>query len=1363
MKYLIVFVLIISYLFSASNPNTVERSNWEFSTTNISNTATPSNLKYYKYFDILPDEINFKVFENQDLSHLAGKKLYVGYGTANQNGANCKVFKAADTGLTQDITICLPWWRIEREYKSNSSSSTSSSSFLDTLKVIKPPLSVNYCKKWADGKSYPGGISVCTSYFDKNAGADCWTNPEQQKCFVDNCGFNIKNKCTYLDSAIGQKETLPTSVDNSMGVPTQTDTKVKLTSHRYDCPSGPIADNIECIDKEFVLMYPFECKPDNPNTPQDDSETIYCDENNPVIINGKIEGFKGTCSDGRSVTCNVNKFSSSTQVCKQPIYETETTNKLYSTELTRTYESKRVDVLSGEPDIYAQQSNCLRANTIQQAREQQLYVKIVGDGYLDDDIYVLRHNNSGGHQKVYCNMQHAENKGSAKAYNGDVLQCIDNNGNYSFNQTVNIDVTDIVTVQEASENENATSTPFALGRNHYSSTEVVIDGIEVAPKTFASDYPSYPNYDRHLRTWDNTLGTLSILFPFAGAYEIYFYNKNQEEVAKSTLDIEDFKSITQNNSLQLNLGKTMPLANGITENNAARDDMWVEWGGGVFSGKTSKTGTPVASPLDDYVKTNAVTSIIIKDLLTNSITPIQLVYPLAYPNRVFVSKLKVYEYRQYRCYNDFNNFNILGQKSETKYVCTNSKEWQDYSNGYATNIGNLQRWQDETLCNQNCRTNFECQYTTESNKSGYKCVQRGGENLGGDISGNLFSSKSSCDSACFQQNQCTPYAESNCSIVDEKLSEPVTDYLGKTVYRKKALSYNCVDRVDKQVGCAQYDVKVAQGSLDYNLNAIGYETKNFSGNFEKSLVKAQMLEVGQQHIFSGWKGKCVNGMKWDFSYLSDPMTIMSYAMSAYQSMNYLAKADVGWAKDLKSNFSGFITGMENQYNAAVESMTGQGSTYKAVTDSVSGSYDKITSSIGLSSETTAPVSDAGKQVANVASDSVPGATATNGTATANLNALEKAEAAVKQQVNNLTGIKWDDTVLNYGSYVNITQGDLLMFGTKSALVILAPAEQDYITADKLLKGYAGIGTNDNDVQNYNSCMASIGASLPNLIAWSANSPSDSSNQLVAPWKSPLIMTPEQLASVATVTSEKFVMSNYIYKQTSDDILISVIAMNQTAYMKAAQAVCMGSKVSQAAEHIQTVNNSKDMSGAIAMGIAKAALSMVCAPCGFAATIVMDMANNVFAKIDTCKDETDAMQWSMLDFKTNKFLNKQQCTFVNSDCDKKVNFSYGSKCVRTRYEYCCYDQITTRIFAEGLKKQLNKDWTNCNDITVDDLKDISYRECRTGEIANINKCIPTDQYSEFQQVLFRQASKNIGTSLSNGLIDQAINSMATYKK
>jgi hypothetical protein len=1362
MKFILFFLLNV-FVYAANNPNTIERDNWEFSTTNTKNSSTPSNLKYYKYFDILPDEINYKIFENQDLSHLAGKKLYVGYGTANQNGSDCKVFKAVDTGLKDDITVCLPWWRIEREYKSNESTNKTTS-FLDNLKVIKAPLTVNYCKKWADGNSYPGGISVCTSYFDKNAGGDCWDNPEQQKCFVDNCGFNLKNKCTYLDSAIGVTESLPSSVDNSIGVPTQTNTKVKLTSHRYDCPAGPIIDNIDCLDEEFVLMYPYECKPDNDLTAQDDGEYIYCDEDKPLFnASGKIEGFQGTCSDGRTVTCDVNKFDSSIQVCKQPIYETEINNKLYSAELTRTYTNKKVDVLSGEVDIYSQEANCLRANTVQQAREQQLYVKIEGDGFLDDDIYVLRHNITGGHEKIYCNMQHAENKGNKKAYNGDMLQCIDNNGNYTFNQTVNIETTDIVSVQEATENENATGTPFSLGRTHYSSTEVVIDGVEVAPKTFSSDFPSYPRQDTHLKLWDNTLGTLSILFPFAGAYEIYFYNKNQVEVAKSTLDIEDFKSITQNSSLQLKLGQNMPLATGISDSTAARDDMWVEWGGGVFGGKSSKTGGAVSSPLDDYVKENAVTSIIIKDLLTNSIIPIQLVYPLAYPNRVFISKLKVYEYRQYRCYNDFEEFNILGQSAETKYVCTNTLEWQDYKNGFSTDLGNLQKWGDETLCNQNCRSSFECSQSTSNNVTGYQCTQRGGENLGGDLGGNLFSSKTSCDSACFEQNQCTTYAESNCNIVDEKLSEPVTDYLGKTVYRKKALTYNCQDRVDKQVGCAEYDVKVTQGDIDYNINSIGYETKNFSGNFENALTKVQMLEVGQQHIFSGWEGKCVSGMKWDFSYLSDPMTIMSYAMSAYSSMNYLTKADVGWAKELQSNFDGFTEGIENSFNEAMGSLTEEGSTYKSITDSISTTYENVKSSIGIEGTT----SDIGKEVANQTSDV---ASSTSGTVsgTDKLIDINKIEETIKNNISEYTGIEWNETMeiggvkLSYEKYLNITQGSLITFGVRSALVVLAPEEQDYITADKLLKGYAGIGTSDNEVQNYNSCMASIGASLPNLIAWSANSATSTSDQLVAPWKAPLRMTPEQLAAIAVVTSENFVTSNYIYKNNDNDILLSVIAMSQTAYIKAAQTICMGTKTSQAAEQIQATNNSKDMTGAIALGIAKAALSMVCAPCGFAATIVMDMATNVFAKVNTCTDEEDAIQWGILDFKTNKFLNKQQCTYVNSECDKKVNFGFGSKCVRDRYEYCCYDQITTKVFAEGLKKQLNKDWSKCNDISVDDLKDISFRECRVGEIANINKCFPTEEYSEFQKVLFRQASKNIGTSLSNGLIDQAINSMATFK-
>jgi hypothetical protein len=176
-----------------------------------------------------------------------------------------------------------------------------------------------------------------------------------------------------------------------------------------------------------------------------------------------------------------------------------------------------------------------------------------------------------------------------------------------------------------------------------------------------------------------------------------------------------------------------------------------------------------------------------------------------------------------------------------------------------------------------------------------------------------------------------------------------------------------------------------------------------------------------------------------------------------------------------------------------------------------------------------------------------------------------------------------------------------------------------------------------------------------------------------------------------------------------------------------------------------------------------AIGMVCPPCGFAITIITDLATNVFAKINTCTDEKDAMQWGMLDFKTNKFVNKEQCHLAATECDKEVSFFGKKKCVRHRKEYCCYDQIITKIFAEGLKTQLNKGWERCNDIGVNDLKDVSFRECKVGEIPHINKCFPTSKFSEFQKVLFRQASKNIDKGIAGGLLDQARNSMAISKE
>lgn len=1359
-----IFMLIcIIYSLNAENAETVRRTDWKYNTTDTLQTANPSQLKYFKYYDNLPDEINLKIFNEQDLSHLAGKKVVVGYGVADKKGTDCKVFLASDIGELQDITVCLPWWRIEREYK-RKDAANSGLSVIDKLKTPKAPMTINYCGAYSDGKDYPGGLVACTTYFDRNAGGDCWDNPEQQECYVDNCGIEVKERCDYLDSATGKVETLPSSVLDSTGTPTQMETKVKLTSHRYECPSGPLVSEVECTDEQNVIVYPFECALDNPATEIDDGEYIYCDENRPIKdAAGKVEAFAGTCSDGREVRCEANKFQNTTRICVEPIYETEIISELKGTEMQRTYDEMIVDVLSGEPDVYSSDENCLRANTVEDAREQELYVKIVGSGSLDDDIYILKHKTDGSHSKIYCNMQHAEDKGSRKSYNGEVLQCIDNNGSYSFNQTVSIDTTDIVSVQQNSENENATGTPFALGRNHYSSTKVAIDGIEVAPNTYPSNFPYYPKNGSHLRTWDNTNSTLSILFPFAGAYELYFYNAQNEEMAVAYLDIEDFKEIAINGSLQLMLGRQMKLAPGMQESSANRDDMWVEWGGGTYGGKNSKTGATVSSPKDGYVKDNAVTNIIAKDLLTGAIVPIPLTYPVAYPNRIFISKLKVYEYRKYRCYDDFPEFNLLGEQAETRFVCSNTQQWQDYKNGFEPDVGDLQQWDNKGLCEQNCRDTFVCSPKIEVGVNGFTCSQRGGENLGGDLGGNFFSNIDDCNATCFAQQECKDYTESNCNIVEEQVSEPISDWTGKTLFKNKSITYRCETQFDKQIGCNKYDVKVTEGDVSFSFGAIGTETKNFIDTFDDALTKAHMMEVGQQHIFSGWEGKCVYGMKWDFSYLGDPMTIMSYAMGAYSSMQQMGEWGVGWAENMTEKFDTFVDGIGDSVTDGMESLKEStiGDAFKAGTEEGSKTVNAVVKE-AANKGTISPSLNGLKNLEKIVND-------------AQATMLDNIKEVADTQLQKLFGpaFKLENTAviggveLRIDDFVNVTNQKLLVFGFKSAMAIAAPSEQDYQTADRLLKGYSGIDTSNTEAHNYNACMASIGASLPNLIGWSVDSAEHESEQLLAPWKHPLRMTGEQLAAIATVKGENYVTSQFLIQET-DSILMNVMIISPQAYLESAKTICMGTKVSQAASHIENENNSNPSSSSgVALGIAKAALGMVCAPCSFAMTIVMDLVNNVFAKIDTCKNEDDAIQWDINDFKTNKFMNKEQCHYVQKECDKKVNFGFGSKCVRHRKEYCCYDQITTRIFSEGLKAQKYAEndpamWDSCSDITVDDLKDVVFRECNPGEIAYVNKCIPTNIYNNFQQTLFRQASKSIDTNISAGLLDQAINSMAIQK-
>jgi hypothetical protein len=978
-------------------------------------------------------------------------------------------------------------------------------------------------------------------------------------------------------------------------------------------------------------------------------------------------------------------------------------------------------------------------------------------------------------------MQHNEENGNRKNYNGQVIQCIDNNGSYSFNKTVKIDTTDLVSVQQNTENENQTGTPFALGRTHYGSTKVRIDNIEVAPPSFPSNFPYYPNNGGNLKTWDNALGTLSILFPFSGAYQLFFYNKSGKQIAEYGLTDNDFKTINKNDSLQVMLGKRMTLAPGIKEDekddqNAARNDMWVEFGGGVYGGRDSNSGEAVQSPNDAYVKENAIYNVVVKDLLTGSITPIPLSYPLPYANRIFISKLKVYENRKYRCYDDFKPFQAPDSNAREMFVCSKDQIWKDYKSGVRNNIDKLQQWDNKSLCEQNCFDQNVCSAKEVNNIVGFTCNSADNSNINGDLGDNFFSNENDCNLKCRKTYTCDSYIQNDCELVDEQLEKQAQDYTGKTLFRQRNVSYKCTRKVQKQTGCNKYDVQIAEGDININIDALGYETKDYSNAAEDALVKANMLDVGSQHIFSGWKGKCVIGMKMDSSYLSDPMTIVSYAMSAYNSYTYLNNDVSLWDQFSESDYSKTIKDGAEKINNAYEQVSSKlGEAYNKVVDpikdgvnkvsekiynaynsakeQITDMYDSIVEKAGkiFSSDSAGIGSGAGSGAADVVID--------EGTKKSIFNTIsEKLDFNIDYK--SLNNVMNDILIEENGIYWKaITGYDLAKLGVSLTLDILAPTEDEFKLAEKLLQPYNN--EDDVSVQAYTSCMSSIGLSFPALIGYSLNEPDASSNELRKPWKHPIRLTTKQLEMIVQTMGMNYLKYNYMYRSDSDGMLINVVAKNSEAYTMAGQVVCAGAKVAQTMSYINSKkDDTPDLGGngsnmALSMGIS--VISMFNPVVGFALRIAMDLFVNMFTKIDTCNDEVDAMARSLLEYKTLKFNKESQlCHPTREYCDKKFSFGFVKKCVRKGYDFCCYDKQTTKIFAIGLKEQLNQGWNNCVGITINDLKDVSFRECKDNEVPHIDKCISSKNYSEYKNTLFKQANKNIN---SNVLIEQIQEAMS----
>ena len=642
-----------------------------------------------------------------------------------------------------------------------------------------------------------------------------------------------------------------------------------------------------------------------------------------------------------------------------------------------------------------------------------------------------------------------------------------------------------------------------------------------------------------------------------------------------------------------------------------------------------------------------------------------------------------------------------------KFICTTDPIYVDYKAGNRLNLDTATQYAGKDICENNCRDYTSCQKDTDNT---YFCPIRQYENLGGNAhNGTNFTSESTCSSKCYSQNNCVQLVENPCKPVDIEYTNPVTDYTGKTIYTERRVVYECTNTQTKLAGCNEWEIKTSNGSFDYNTSGVGTVYKSRTQTKEAQNLMA-MLEQ-QLHIFSGWEGYCEDGTYFNNPF-SDPMAILGYAMMIYSAVDYTT---IG--------------------HEAIET----------VKTTVTENFDGLADGMGIGGEATGTVD-------------------TTGTIIKGSTEAQEGIIDTLKKANTIRTIVSKDSIGFFASDINLLWTDVIQVA-----MLMSPTEEEVQQADYFNKAWMGDADADQHSLAYANCMASIGLSMPNMVSASTEDYNNTSPELKEFWENPIRLTPQQLATLVAATSEKYAKKAYLeYDYDPDKKMLTVIAKNRPAYFEAGQVICGGKlAVAQNVLKQQAVSNNTDSGGGSGVGQSLAIMAvkkvlMAFNPVvGLIASVVIDIITSLESG-DACHDTDIASQWGLIQLKTNRFLNFDQCHKTGSECAAK--WFWGS-CMRDKHEYCCYDQISTRIFAEGLKEQMYPPgdptmWDSCKDITIYDLKDISFRKCLEGEQAYRDHCFPASKYNEFESAIRNNGVVDFDFQ---GAANQAINSLAIPNK
>lgn len=106
----------------------------------------------------------------------------------------------------------------------------------------------------------------------------------------------------------------------------------------------------------------------------------------------------------------------------------------------------------------------------------------------------------------------------------------------------------------------------------------------------------------------------------------------------------------------------------------------------------------------------------------------------------------------------------------------------------------------------------------------------------------------------------------------------------------------------------------------------------------------------------------------------------------------------------------------------------------------------------------------------------------------------------------------------------------------------------------------------------------------------------------------------------------------------------------------------------------------------------------------------------FKDVDTCNNQDDADEAGARHSKTCQVKKHNLCHFVYDECKDNCGDAFLGMADELRaYNYCCYDQLLTKVLVVQLKAQLGRDWLHCTGITLRDLNFVSFKQCSDTEM------------------------------------------------